>query len=275
VIRVHSAGERRMSRILSMNLCCGARATPPAARPNCPDLSFFPTVPNGRRAAGEVARAPSAGGSWTQCAISESWRLSTMILFLSGLISGTPLAIAANISVRFAETSAELIISEVSERTVRIELLPLNEAGRPISATPSTVLVPFSTTEKLRVRDLDAPKELRVGPLRVAIKTLRLTVSVRRPDNQLVQELTFDGGTNGVTFRTDAPVLGLGEGAQQFDRRALRALVPVLSVLHVVSFARPHVEAAVALGLEHRRVRPDRTSAKPAPRSLQTPQRRH
>src|SRR6185436_13738579 len=37
---------------------------------------------------------------------------------------------------------------------------------------------------------------------------------------------TFEYGTNAaVAFRTDAPVLGLGEGAQQFDRRG--ALYPM------------------------------------------------
>lgn len=37
----------------------------------------------------------------------------------------------------------------------------------------------------------------------------------------MVQELTFasDGDTNAITFRTAAPVLGLGEGGPQFDRR--------------------------------------------------------
>ena len=39
------------------------------------------------------------------------------------------------------------------------------------------------------------------------------------------------------------------------DRRALRALVPVQRVLPAVSQPRPHLEAAPALGLEHRRVR--------------------
>jgi alpha-glucosidase/alpha-D-xyloside xylohydrolase len=55
-----------------------------------------------------------------------------------------------------------------------------------------------------------------------------LTVSVRREAGPLVQELTFDeaAATNaGVRFRTEAPVFGLGEGAQQFDRRG--ALYPM------------------------------------------------
>ncbi|HYT60538.1 MAG TPA: TIM-barrel domain-containing protein [Haliangiales bacterium] len=69
-------------------------------------------------------------------------------------------------------------------------------------------------------------KELRAGRLRVTVKTQPLTVTVRRQDGKLVQEVTFDDTANaGVAFRTEAPVLGLGEGAQQFDRRG--ALYPM------------------------------------------------
>jgi alpha-glucosidase/alpha-D-xyloside xylohydrolase len=71
-------------------------------------------------------------------------------------------------------------------------------------------------------------KELRVGRLSVTVKTQPLAVIVRRQDGKRVQELVFDetAATNaGVAFHTDAPVLGLGEGAQQFDRRG--ALYPM------------------------------------------------
>src|SRR5262245_50687511 len=130
--------------------------------------------------------------------------------------------------IRFDGRASELIVSEVSERTVRLQLSPLNEAGQPRSATPSTVLIPFASGEKLRVRELSSARELSVGALRVSIKVQPLTISLRRAAGQLVQELTFDeaAATNaGVRFRTAAPVLGLGEGAQQFDRRG--ALYPM------------------------------------------------
>jgi len=130
--------------------------------------------------------------------------------------------------IRFAGLSAELTVSEVSERAIRLQLSSLDEARRPRSATPSTVLVSFPSTEKLRVRELSSDKELTVGKLRVLIKAQPLTVSVRRDGGQVVQELVFDdaAGTNAsVAFRTEAPVLGLGEGAQQFDRRG--ALYPM------------------------------------------------
>jgi alpha-glucosidase (family GH31 glycosyl hydrolase) len=115
----------------------------------------------------------------------------------------------------------ELAVSEVSERTVRLELLPLDEQGEPRAGTPSTVLASFSSTEKLRTRELAGAKELRVGQLRLTIRPQPLTVAVRRMDGKLVPELVFDdrNTTNAVLFRTDAPVLGLGEGEQQFDRR--------------------------------------------------------
>jgi hypothetical protein len=90
----------------------------------------------------------------------------------------------------------------------------------------STVLVPFVSIEKLRTRELEAEKEIRVGQLRVAIRPRPLTISVHRVNGQLVQDLTFEDGTNqAVVFRTEAPVFGLGEGAQQFDRRG--ALYPM------------------------------------------------
>ena len=105
---------------------------------------------------------------------------------------------------------------------MRIELFALDEQGRARPPTPSTVLVPFTSTEKLRTRQMTGAKELRAGRLRVTVTAQPLTVTVRRQDGKPVQELTFDdvAATNaGVRFRTEAPVLGLGEGAQQFDRR--------------------------------------------------------
>ncbi|HEX5221168.1 MAG TPA: TIM-barrel domain-containing protein [Verrucomicrobiae bacterium] len=115
----------------------------------------------------------------------------------------------------------QLTISEASERTVRIELTPLDEQGNPCSGTPSTVLAQFQCKERFRARELASEKKLRIGKLRVAIKPNPLTISVTQADGKPVQELVFDdaNGTNAVTFRADAPVLGLGEGEQQFDRR--------------------------------------------------------
>jgi alpha-glucosidase/alpha-D-xyloside xylohydrolase len=128
-------------------------------------------------------------------------------------------SIAAEPSLTFGGVPVELKLSSVSERTVRVELSPLDGQVQP--APKSFVLVPLPPSEKTTVRDLTAEKEIRVGNFRVSLKPRPLTVSVRRADGKLVQELTFGDSeeTNSLSFRTAAPVLGLGEGGDQFDRR--------------------------------------------------------
>jgi alpha-glucosidase/alpha-D-xyloside xylohydrolase len=120
--------------------------------------------------------------------------------------------------IQLREGPAELSISAVSERTVKIRLTPLDEKGQLQQGAPSTVLVEQQLEEKLRCRELTGPRKIDSGKLQVQIKPDPLSVTVFGPSGKLVQELTV--GTDGsVTFRTEAPILGLGEGGQQFDRR--------------------------------------------------------
>jgi len=150
---------------------------------------------------------------------SRSLGVAACLLVLLSFSQFSPAA-ETDTRIRFAGVPVELTIGEVSERTIRLELAPLDEQGNVRAGSLSTVLVPFPVIEKLRVRELASEKELRVGKLRVLIKRQPLTVSVRREDGKLVQELVFGASdTNALSFRMDAPVLGLGEGEQQFDRR--------------------------------------------------------
>jgi alpha-glucosidase/alpha-D-xyloside xylohydrolase len=124
-------------------------------------------------------------------------------------------------SLRFAGAPAELVISEVGERTLRVTLSPLDARGQPRPEAESAVLVPLASKVLLRARELAGDKRVRAGKLQIEIKPAPLTISVRGGNGKLVQELGFvdSDNTNAVSFRTDAPVLGLGEGANQFDRR--------------------------------------------------------
>jgi alpha-glucosidase/alpha-D-xyloside xylohydrolase len=121
----------------------------------------------------------------------------------------------------FAGKPSELVISQVSEHTLRVTLSPLDEQGDPRLEPRSAVLVQFPSKVALRTRELVGERKFQVGKLHVAVKPDPLTVSVRAATGKLVQELAFHDldGTNSVSFHMDAPVLGLGEGANQFDRR--------------------------------------------------------
>ncbi|HET7626376.1 MAG TPA: TIM-barrel domain-containing protein [Verrucomicrobiae bacterium] len=124
-------------------------------------------------------------------------------------------------AIFFEGAPAELKISAVSDRTIRVELAPLDEKSAVQPKNSEPILVPFSEQEKFRARELSGEKEIQAGSLRVQIRPRPLTIAVHRADGTLVQEMVFNENsvTNAVSFRTAAPVLGLGEGAEQFDRR--------------------------------------------------------
>jgi alpha-glucosidase/alpha-D-xyloside xylohydrolase len=121
--------------------------------------------------------------------------------------------------IRYRGSNAELAISAVSSQTVKLVLTPLDDKGKPRPAPLSTVLVEQKTQLKLRSRELTQAKDIAVGKLRIRVKPGPLTVSFRGSGDKIVQELTLTGDEGVVGFRANAPVLGMGEGARQFDRR--------------------------------------------------------
>src|SRR5687768_8007056 len=121
----------------------------------------------------------------------------TPIAFLALASSSVAAGETAETPLRYRGAPAELIVSEVSDRTVRIEVAPLAGDGTPRPAEESAVLVPFPSTEKLRVRSLSGEKELRVGRLRVTIRPEPLTVTLRREDGRTVRELVLAGDPPG------------------------------------------------------------------------------
>ena len=60
--------------------------------------------------------------------------------------------------IEIHQTPVELTVAQVGERTVHLTIAPLDEQGRPRPDPDSTVLAPFESVERLRVRELaDAP----------------------------------------------------------------------------------------------------------------------
>ncbi|HEY6226666.1 MAG TPA: TIM-barrel domain-containing protein, partial [Verrucomicrobiae bacterium] len=128
--------------------------------------------------------------------------------------------VATGAPIQFQGTPRELVVSKVSERTVRIELLNIGSDGKTEATRATSAFVPFKTDELLRVRDLTGNRELAAPTFRVQLSSSPLRVAVHRGDGSAIQELSFTE-TN-FLFRVNAPLLGLGEGAQQFDRRGAK-----------------------------------------------------
>ena len=125
---------------------------------------------------------------------------------------------------KYHERDAELSIAQISDRTVKIVLSPIDpKSGKTIAAPQSRVLVEQKPEVKLQLRNVDAEQEVACDNLRVSVAPNPLTVTIIRESGETVQRLTLPADEAGsMTFRAAAPVLGMGEGAQQFDRRGAK-----------------------------------------------------
>jgi alpha-glucosidase (family GH31 glycosyl hydrolase) len=135
------------------------------------------------------------------------------------LLFSMPLAFGADAPIRIGATPMELSINQISDRMIELTLAPLDDHGTPRPDPASTVLVPFQSTEKLRLRDLPAAQDLQIGPMHISIQPSPLSISLTDANGKSIHEFSFDPQDGSVTFPTPAPVFGLGEGRQQFDRR--------------------------------------------------------
>jgi alpha-glucosidase (family GH31 glycosyl hydrolase) len=156
-----------------------------------------------------------------------------------------------------AGREVEIQVTAASERTVRISVLSISN-GRPVSVPDDGALVPRqwpapavrlrTTTSRSASASASAPasssaptgastpanpststdpsapaasgSRVRVGGLDVRVNHDPLTITVSDPDGRVVQEIAVDRDSGALTFALgDGPLLGLGEGGPQFDRR--------------------------------------------------------
>src|SRR5436190_17876163 len=68
--------------------------------------------------------------------------------------------------IQYWGNNAELSIGAITDRTVEIVVVPLDDKGVPKSGEPSTAIVGQKPVLKLRTRDLTGPQEVVAGKLR-------------------------------------------------------------------------------------------------------------
>jgi alpha-glucosidase/alpha-D-xyloside xylohydrolase len=122
-----------------------------------------------------------------------------------------------------ASERVELAVSSLSPVTVRLTL-------RPLTGAPDAPAVPVPVTGALaaedagetvrRTRDAASLSRVRAGDLVVRFTDGPPTVHVETAAGAPVQRLTLDRAAAGMSFRLPkGPLLGLGEGGPQFDRK--------------------------------------------------------
>ena len=146
-------------------------------------------------------------------------RVSRQLLLILTLLSGD--AVARQSPLRFAGQDAELAISQVSERTVRMTLLPKDgaQAESGLDAGPVLVRRPWPEPA-FKASEIKSEQTLDLKNHRLTIKPLPLTIDVASKSGKLLQRLSFNEKSGAIAFRLgEGPLLGLGGGGAQFDRR--------------------------------------------------------
>src|SRR5215472_10529946 len=114
----------------------------------------------------------------------------------------------------------EIQITSVSPNCFRLAILPI-EGGHTVSAPDDGSLVSGDWGKPLaRLRGRVEDQTIASGSLRVRIGSSPLSFTIANAGGAILQRLEVDQETAVLRFLGgDAPLLGLGEGGRQFDRR--------------------------------------------------------
>ena len=123
-------------------------------------------------------------------------------------------------SLRAAALDREIQITPVSAHALRLAVLPLQD-GKIIPVPDDGVLVRTAWEKPAGVlRNLTASQSVKCGNLVVQVTPDPLAFAIQTANGETVQRIRIAADTGAVSFSTgDAPLLGLGEGGPQFDRR--------------------------------------------------------
>lgn len=112
----------------------------------------------------------------------------------------------------------EIVVSSVSESTVRITALPVDAVGVPSDDS----LVSAAVGRVVTRRRASTTRAIRAGRLSVRISSTPPTIYINTVAGSSVQRLKLDPASPEVSFVLGSgPVLGLGEGGPQFDRKGI------------------------------------------------------
>src|SRR2546421_5961740 len=119
---------------------------------------------------------------------------------------------------RRSGTDVQVAAAAVSPQTIRLRVLPAGTPGSQ-SIPLDGALVDDGSSQQPRFVSVGLER-LAVGEFRVSVARDPLRIGVSRPDGRVVQQFGVDGAGGALWFDLgEGPLLGMGEGGPQFDRR--------------------------------------------------------
>ena len=114
----------------------------------------------------------------------------------------------------------EVAVTPVTSQTVRITIHPIENAQlKPVLKDGALVKDDFGKPAA-SLRTVTGVRTVKCGDLSIKVSADPTTIRVEGQDGRVIQELRVDAESGNLTFRVgDTPVLGLGQGGPQFDKR--------------------------------------------------------
>src|SRR5262249_6079288 len=126
---------------------------------------------------------------------------------------------------QIAGRALQIQVTPVSTQTVRIAALPL-EGGKPLPVADDGALIPIPTAGMRSFSDV-AKRSVRSGGLSVQFMPDAFQFTIQNGKRETVQQIVIDKATGPLSFEiAAAPILGLGQGGPQFDRRGMNDRMP-------------------------------------------------
>jgi alpha-glucosidase (family GH31 glycosyl hydrolase) len=122
--------------------------------------------------------------------------------------------------LQVAGREVEIQLAPVSAYTFRLSVLPLQDGKSAEVSSDGSLAERSWAVPVARFRGGVREQIVKLGAARVKVTPDPLTFAIETTSGEMVQQLKIDRETGAVVFSTGStPILGLGEGGPQFDRR--------------------------------------------------------
>src|SRR5579872_5815326 len=155
--------------------------------------------------------------------MSKNLNRRELLAQLAGVSAGMLLPktdISVGGSLRVAAQECEVHLISVTDRTLRISAFPVKPGSTTtVPADGSLVKASWSAPATILRGEVQA-QTIECGSMKVSFSAGPPAFTIATPQGATIQKLMIDEETGAVSFATgDSPLLGLGEGGPQFDRR--------------------------------------------------------
>jgi len=155
--------------------------------------------------------------------MTRRWNRRELLAQLAGASAGMLLPQGSTIArggLRVAGQDCEVQLTSVSADTLCMSVFPIKLGTTSSIASDGSLVKTTWGTPVATLRDDLKTQKIKCGNIEVLFSPGPLSFAFTTSGGQTIQQLSLDEETGAVSFQTgDSPLLGLGEGGPQFDRR--------------------------------------------------------